>query len=127
MNAPLRDAGATVVEAHPYDLDLPPDGAAAVALAEEAAAGRLAALTFTSANAVHGFAALVERAGVDLGAVAASGVVVAAVGPVTRAALASHGLPVHVEPATPRMGAMVQALAADLAARARVARPTAAT
>lgn len=118
MVAPLRAAGAEVVEAHPYDIDVPPDARAAVALAEDAAAGRVDAITFTSANAAHGFAAIIERAGVDAAAIAGSGTLIAAVGPVTRAALASHGLPVHVEPATPRMGAMFHALAAALAARA---------
>lgn len=119
MIAPLRTAGAEVVAAHPYEIDMPPSSRGALELARDAAAGRLEALTFTSAHAVHGFAAVAERAGLDAADVVGAGVVVAAVGPVTRRALHDHGLPVHVEPATPRMGAMFQALAATLAARAR--------
>ena len=121
MIGPLRAAGADVVEAHPYEIDVPPDARAAIGLAHDAARGRLHALTFTSAHAVHGFVALAERAGVDIGAVGTGGALIVAVGPVTRAALLEHGLPVHVEPETPRMGAMFHDLAAALALRERPA------
>lgn len=119
MIVPLRTAGAEITEVHPYAIDVPPSSRGALALARDAAAGRLEALTFTSAHAAHGFAAVIERARLDAADLTGAGVVVAAVGPVTRRALHDHGLPVHVEPATPRMGAMFQALAAALAARAR--------
>ncbi len=115
MTSALRAAGARVREVHPYTLDIPGDDAPAAVLAREAAAGGLDALTFTSARAVEGFAAIARRAGVDLGGIRRAGVVVAAVGPVTREALVAHGLPVDVEPRTPRMGAMFHALAAALA------------
>ena len=118
MIAPFRAAGATVVEAHPYALDVPPDGRAAVDLARDATEGRLDALTFTSAHAVHGFVALAERAGIDIAAIGA-GTLIVAIGPVTRDALRDHGLPVHVEPETPRMGAMFRATATALAAAPR--------
>ncbi len=117
MIEPFRAAGADVVAAHPYDIDDPPDARDAIALARDAAAGRVEALTFTSAQAVHGFAAIAERAGIDVGALGTAGPLIVAVGPVTRDALLEHGLPVHVEPETPRMGAMYQALAAELARR----------
>jgi uroporphyrinogen-III synthase len=109
----LRVAGARVVTVHPYDIAPPADAAAAMRLARDAAAGLLDAVTFTSAHAVHGFVALAERAGVEPAA-AGDGALVAAVGPVTRDALLGHGLRVDVEPATPRMGAMLRALAARL-------------
>ncbi|MGD9572399.1 MAG: uroporphyrinogen-III synthase [Thermoleophilia bacterium] len=115
MTSALRSAGARVREVHPYTLPLPGDDTPAVILAREALAGGLDAITFTSARAVEGFAAISRRAGVDLGGIGCSGVVVTAVGPVTREALIAHGLPVHVEPETPRMGAMFHALAAALA------------
>ena len=115
MIGPLRAAGADVIEVHPYALDVPPDGRAAVALAAAAAEGRLDALTFTSAHAVHGFVALAERAGIDIGTVGSAGTLIVAIGPVTRDALIDDGLPVHVEPETPRMGAMFRATAAALA------------
>lgn len=114
MIAPLRAAGAQVVEAHPYALDVPPDGRPAVDLAIAATQGRLEALTFTSAHAVNGFVALAERAGIDVAAIGA-GTLIVAIGPVTRDALFDNGLPVHVEPGTPRMGAMFRATAAALA------------
>ena len=114
MVAPLQAVGARVIEAHPYEIDIPPDAGDAVRLAEAAAAGQLDAVTFTSAHAAHGFAALVERAGIDVADVTAAGALIVAVGPVTRDALLEHGFPVHVEPETPRMGAMYQALATAL-------------
>lgn len=117
MITPLRDAGAEVIDVYPYNLDIPVDGAGALGLARDAAAGRLDALTFTSAHAVHGFVALVERAGMDLEAVGAGGALIVSVGPVTAAALVEHGLAVDVEPQTPRMGAMFHELAAALAGR----------
>ena len=117
MIAPLRAAGAEVVVAHPYAIDIPADGQAAVGLAADAVAGHLDALTFTSAHAVDGFVSLAERADIDVGQVGAAGTLIVAVGPVTRRALRSHGLPVHVEPETPRMGAMYRDLAAALVAR----------
>lgn len=115
MTGALRAAGARVCEAHPYGIDVPSDARGAVGLARDAVGGGLDSLTFTSAHAVHGFVAVAERADLDVVRIGGSGTVVAAVGPVTRAALIDHGLPVHVEPATPRMGAMFHALAAALA------------
>ena len=117
--APLQAAGADVVQAHPYAIDVPPDARGAIDLAFDAVEGRLEALTFTSAHAVHGFVALAERAGVDIGTIGTSGTLIVAVGPVTSDALIEHGLPVHVEPETPRMGAMFHDLAAALALRDR--------
>ena len=117
----LRAAGASVVAVHPYDIEAPADAGAAVAMAREAIAGDLEAITFTSAHAVNGFVALAERTGLDPSRIAGSPALLVAVGPVTADALRAHGLPVNVEPATPRMGAMFQALAARLAERA--ARP----
>ncbi len=125
MIAPLRAAGADVLEAHPYEIDIPADGRAAVDLAEDAIAGRLDALTFTSVQAVYGFVAIAERAGVDIAAIGAGGALIVAVGPVTRDALLEHGLPVHVEPEITRMGAMYHALAAALAVRNRSRPPDA--
>jgi len=125
MIAPLRAAGARVVEAHPYEIDVPPDARGAIGLAHDAARGRLDALTFTSAHAVHGFVALAERAGVEVGAISTGGALIVAVGPVTREALLEHGLPVHVEPETPRMGAMFHDLAAAFALRDRPGSPAA--
>ncbi|MEW6583737.1 MAG: uroporphyrinogen-III synthase, partial [Actinomycetota bacterium] len=115
---PLRDAGAEVTVVSPYQGGWPDDQGPAQELARAAAAGELDALTFTSAQAARQFVVLAECAGVDVEALRASGVTIAAVGPVTRAALEAAGLPVHVEPENARMGAMYHALAAVLPSRA---------
>lgn len=110
----LRAAGASVIAVHPYDIEPPPDAGGAVAIAREAVAGELEAITFTSAHAVNGFVALADRSGLDPSRLAGSPALLVAVGPVTADALRAHGLPIDVEPAVPRMGAMYQALAARL-------------
>jgi uroporphyrinogen-III synthase len=115
MVAPLREAGAQVIDVYPYNLDIPMDADGALALARDAIAGRLAALTFTSAHAAHGFVALMERAELALDALTAEGTMIVSVGPVTTAALGEHDIAVNVEPKTPRMGAMFHDLAAALA------------
>ena len=107
----LRAAGAEVFAAHPYAIAPPGDGAALRALLRRAARGDVEALTFTSAMAADAVADRMEAMGLD----PAPGMLVAAVGPVTRDALLRRGWRVDVEPRTPRMGAMYQALAARLA------------
>ena len=117
MVAALIDRGARVHPVHPYAIDSTADVRAVVALARDAAEGRVDALTFTNARAVDGFAAIAEDAGIDLDALTGAGTVLAAVGPTTAAALRAHGLVADVEPATPRMGAMYRALAEHLRQR----------
>ncbi len=112
ISEPLREAGATVIDAHPYAIALPPDDLPGLELIRASAAGDLRAVTFTSAHAVHGFMALAERAQIDRPI--ADGVLVVSVGHVTTGALADEEIAVDVEPETPRMGAMYQALAARL-------------
>jgi uroporphyrinogen-III synthase len=109
----LRSAGAAVQTVHPYAIDLPADAEPATRLAQMAHDGAIDAITFTSANAVNGLMAAVERSGLDIPHPHPS-VLVTAVGPVTRDALVAHGWRVDVEPETPRMGAMYQALAARI-------------
>jgi len=113
--APLRGAGAEVIVIHPYAAGWPADPTPAQELAREAAAGGLAALTFTSAQASRQFIALAEDAGVGPAELRARGALIAAVGPVTRAALEAAGVVVDVEPERSRMGALYHALAAALA------------
>lgn len=118
----LTGLGATVAAIHPYAIASPADIGPARSLVADAAAGRLAAITFTSANAVNGFAAIADQAECDLTALPAQ-VLVTAVGPVTRQALHDHGVRVDVEPETPRMGAMYHALATRLSAQAHPGEP----
>jgi uroporphyrinogen-III synthase len=113
---PLRAAGAEVVELSPYASGWPRDPRPAQELARAAAAGRLEAISFTSATAVRQLAVLAEAAGVPTAEIAAGGALIAAVGPVTREAVLAEGLPVHVEPEPPRMGALYRAIAAAIAA-----------
>ena len=119
---PLRTAGADVVVVTPYASTMPDDTAPVAALAKEAAAGALAAVTFTSMQAVHQFVLIAEEAGVSADALRDSPALIVAVGPVTRQALLDEGIQVDVEPQTPRMGAMYQALAAHLAESDRLHR-----
>jgi len=109
----VRAAGAAVHTIHPYAIDLPDDAQPATRLAQMAHDGAIDAITFTSANAVNGLMAAMERSGLDVPHPHPS-VLVTAVGPVTRDALVAHGWRVDVEPTTPRMGAMYQALASRL-------------
>jgi len=114
LAGPLRAAGAEVVVIHPYTAGWPADPGPAQDLARQAAEGRVAAITFTSARSARQFAALAEDAGVGPAELRAGGALVASVGPVTRAALEAAGLRVDVEPARARMGALYHALAAAL-------------
>lgn len=102
--------GHTVIPLHPYVIAPHAQREPALALATAAIEGRVDAITFTSANAVHGLAAICEHAGLDLTAIGPS-VLIVAVGEVTAAALRAHDLRVDLQPDTPRMGAMYQALA----------------
>ena len=115
----MRGAGADVVAVCIYDYR--PDAAASEAhpLIEAISRGDLDAVTFTSAPAVDGLVAAATQAGLwdEVRDRIASGLIVAAVGPVTAAALRAHGLPVHVEPAEPRMGPMMHDLVELVAAR----------
>lgn len=114
LTEPLRAAGADVVTLSPYAASLPDDPTAVADLARQAAAGALAAVTFTSVLAARQFVAIADDAGIDVDALNAAPTLIVTVGQVTRAALEDTGLRVDLEPETPRMGAMYQALAARL-------------
>jgi uroporphyrinogen-III synthase len=103
-----------VIAIHPYAAGWPVDPTPAQELARQAAAGGLAAVTFTSAQAARQFVALAEDVGVGPAELRAGGALIAAVGPVTRAALEAGGVTVHVQPERSRMGTLYRALAAAL-------------
>lgn len=111
---PLTEAGAEMVVLSPYAAGWPSDPAGAMDIAREVRDGTIDAITFTSARAARQFVALADECGVDATTIRDSGVLVAAVGPVTRAALNDAGVTVHVEPERARMGAMYRALAGAL-------------
>jgi uroporphyrinogen-III synthase len=117
LAAPLRAAGAEVVVLSPYAATWPDDPGPAQALAADAMAGTIDALTFTSAQAATQFAALAEAAGLEPADLRAGGALVAAIGPVTRAALEREGLEVDLECTQARMGALYRQLAVTLSER----------
>jgi uroporphyrinogen-III synthase len=113
----LSAAGAEVVTVPVYRWELPADTGPVDHLTDRLLAGGLDAVTFTSAPAVGG---LLRRAGernlrepvVD----ALRRTLVVCVGPVTAAPLEAHRVP-NVQPDRARLGPMVRALEAALAAR----------
>lgn len=114
----LRRAGATVVAVPVYRWDLPPDTAPARRLVAAVADGRVDAVTFTAAPAVHNLFAVATGAGMaDAVREALAGPVLAVcVGPVCQEAAAAHGVRA-ISPDRPRLGAMVHALADHWARR----------
>jgi uroporphyrinogen-III synthase len=116
LTGPLADRGASCRVINPYVLGWPQDQAPARRLAREAADGAIDALTFTTARAGQQFLAIAETAGVDVEDLRRGGALIAAVGPVTRAALEAEGLRVHIVADPPRMGTMYRAVAAALRA-----------
>jgi uroporphyrinogen III methyltransferase/synthase len=75
--------------------------------------GELQVVTFTSASAVRNFAKIY---GTEQAADLLSRTVVAAIGPVTADAAARLGIPVHVQPSTYTVPAMVEAIVRHVAA-----------
>ncbi|MGD9695574.1 MAG: uroporphyrinogen-III synthase [Thermoleophilia bacterium] len=118
LTAPLEARGATCPVLNPYVLGWPQDQAPARRLARAAADGAIDAITFTTARAAQHFLAIAETAGIDARDLQRGGALMAAVGPVTQAALESEGLPVHLVADPPKMGTMYHMLAVALAAGA---------
>jgi len=112
----LRNQGAEVIEFTLYRYGPPPDLDKVRALIDRTLDGQLDALTFTSSPAVRGFFQSAESADQARSLVSALAhrVVVAAVGPATTAALASHGISPRVMPPRFTMGAMIVELARAL-------------
>lgn len=115
----LRALGALVLDVPVYRWHQPTDPGPAVRLLDAVAAGDLHAVTFTCSYAVGSAFALASDAAA-LRAALCGPVVPVAVGPVTAAALARHGVAGAVTPERARLGAMVHALVGALADRRRV-------
>lgn len=115
LTAPLRSAGADVLEVPVYRWTDPPDTGPARELIARTVAGEVNALAFTSAPAVSGMLRVAARAGRADALLAAlcSSTLVACVGPVTAAPLIERGVPVR-QPSRSRTGALVKLLAAEL-------------
>ena len=104
ITGPLEAAGARVTELLPYRWQPPADSTPVRTLVAEAAAGRLDAVTFTSAPAVHGVLRVCTPAAV---VEAFERTLVACVGSVTGRPLAEHGIG-FVTPERPRTGALLR-------------------
>jgi uroporphyrinogen-III synthase len=118
LTEPLRAAGATVLEVPVYQWAPAEDREPLRRLVEQAVAGTLDAITFTSAPAVTATLAVADDLGGTEPLLRAlrTRVVAACVGPVTAAPLERHAVPT-VRPDRARLGALVRALAADLPVR----------
>ena len=114
----LQAAGATVTPIDAYGASLPNDPAPAYALIDAVCAGRLAAVTFTTAPAVHNLFVLAERQGVasELRSAFNGPVVAACVGPVCAEGASDEGVLDPLVPSRARLVPLVQALTERLAA-----------
>ncbi|MPY97813.1 MAG: uroporphyrinogen-III synthase [Actinophytocola sp.] len=117
----LTDAGASVVESQPYRWLPPLDVDAVIRLVDDAIAGDVDALAFTSAPAAANLLVLAREHGRDEPLLAAmrERVLCACVGPVTAAPLVERDVPV-AQPERQRLGALVKLIAAELPARKQV-------
>ena len=118
----LRATGATVIEVPVYRWRVPEDPAPARRLAEAACEGRLDAITFTSAPAVHNLFSIAAEHGIAerLRAACNDGVVIACVGPVCAEGAREEGINDPLAPEVGRLGLLVRALSDHLAERRKV-------
>jgi uroporphyrinogen-III synthase len=114
----LESAGATVTAIDAYGASLPADPTPAYGLIDAVCAGGVAAVTFTTAPAVHNLFALAGRRGAadDLRAAFNGGVVAACVGPVCAEGAVDEGVVNPLVPARARLVPLVQALTERLVA-----------
>ncbi|MFN2505880.1 MAG: uroporphyrinogen-III synthase [Acidimicrobiales bacterium] len=121
LTALLGEAGADVVEVTVYRWRLPEDSSAAERLVEAACQGRVDAVTFTSAPAVHNLFAIAGRLGVasDLRDAFNRDVTAACVGPVCAGGARKEGIEEPLVPAVGRLGLLVRALSEHFGSRRR--------
>ena len=119
--ARLEAAGAEVVQVDAYRASLPADTAPAMALVESACAARLAAVTFTTAPAVHNLFVVAAGAGHDdaLRRALNGPVVAACVGPVCAEGALEEGIEAPLVPDRSRLVPLVHAVTDRLAGAAR--------
>ncbi len=112
----LRGRGATVLEIPLYEWALPEDQEPLVRLIQELIAGRIDVVAFTSSPQIKHLFAVATRLRLrdELITALREKVTVAVVGPVSKAALAEHGIVPRVQPEKGTMGALVHAIADDL-------------
>ena len=112
LSAALRSRGARLDEVCPYEWALPEDLAPLEAIVREPAA-QLDAIVFTSQIQVRNLFAVAAALGLApaLAAALSDDLIVAAVGPVCAEALKEAGVTPDVQPADPKMGPLLTALA----------------
>jgi len=107
----LRARGAEVIEVPTYRWALPAETRPLEALIAALAGGEVHAAVFTSASQAHNLFAFARKLGKeDPLAANLNRTLVASVGPVCSAALASHGVTVALEASPPKLGPLVAAL-----------------
>jgi uroporphyrinogen-III synthase len=117
LRAGLASAGAQLDEVMPYRWEGPLDDRPVRDLITTCLAGRVDALAVMSSSQIHNLFVVAEehdRAEALQRALNDPRVLVAAVGPVTRNAIESHGVHVDLEPEHPKMGHLITAIAARL-------------
>src|SRR5439155_10921918 len=110
----LRQAGTVTIPVHPYRCQLPSDPFHAHRLVDDTIGGRVDAVTFTSAAAVHGLLAVAGRRWPAVVAAFNDRVLAACIGDVCAGAAREAGVVQPVRPDHPRLGALVQAVADHL-------------
>lgn len=115
----LAERGADVVDVPVYRWDLPLDTGPALSLVQAVVTGQVDAVTFTSAAAVTNLFGLAGPDAPALGAALRGPVATVAVGPVSAARLAAHGVPAAAHPARWRLGPMVRHLVEALSPQRR--------
>lgn len=115
--AALSSRGARLRELTLYEWEMPEDPAPLARMVDELWQDRFAAAAFTSQIQARNLVTMADRLGRKPALLAAlrSRMVVAAVGPTCARVMAELGIPAQVVPETPKMGAMVTALVAQLA------------
>ncbi|MGH9078009.1 MAG: uroporphyrinogen-III synthase [Acidimicrobiales bacterium] len=120
LGAPLRAAGAAVVELPVYQWALPAEQAPALALIEGCCGGEVDAVTFTAGPQVRNLMALAAGAGLAgdfTAACAGPDLMVACIGPVCAAVAATEGLGDVAVPEHWRLGSLVRMVADHLGTR----------
>ncbi|HUR18212.1 MAG TPA: uroporphyrinogen-III synthase [Acidimicrobiales bacterium] len=121
LSAALSDEGAEVIGVPVYRWRLPEDDGPARRLVEAACSGRLDAVTFTSAPAVHNLFVIAGRIDLaeDLRDALNASVVAGCVGPVCGGAAREEGVDTPLQPDVGRLGLLVRALSDHVRQRRR--------
>ncbi|HVE45299.1 MAG TPA: uroporphyrinogen-III synthase [Acidimicrobiales bacterium] len=112
LTAALTEVGADVVSVPVYRWRMPDDDGPARRLVEAACSGKLDAVTFTSAPAVHNLFVIAGRMGAadELRHAFNDNVVAGCVGPVCGGAAREQGIDAPLQPEVGRLGLLVRAL-----------------